>query len=69
MASAKAAAAKPKPRGWFCFPDPPEIPGEKMTAFDHLSINGNAHFLAELLGNRETTLVADEHYLSLRFTL
>ena len=65
MTSAKAA--RPKPRGWFRFPDPPEIPDEKMTAFDHLSINGNAHFLAEHLGNPETTLVAGEHYLSLRF--
>ena len=68
MTSAKAPTAKPKPRGWFRFPDPPEIPDEKMTAFDHLSINGNAHFLAEHLGNPETTLVAGEHYLSLRFT-
>ena len=63
-----ANAAKPKPRGWFRFPDPPEIPDEKMTAFDHLSINGNAHFLAEHLGNPETTLVAGGYYLSLRFT-
>ena len=68
MTSAKAPATKPKLRGWFRFPDPPEIPDEKMTAFDHLSINGNAHSLAEHLGNRETTLVAGEHYLSLRFT-
>ena len=50
MTSAKAPAAKPKPRGWFRFPDPPEIPDEKMTAFDHLSINGNAHFLEHLAG-------------------
>ena len=68
MTSAKAPAAKPKPRGWFRFPDPPEIPDEKMTAFDHLTINGNAYLLAQHLGNPETTLVAGDHYLSLRFT-
>ena len=68
MTSAKAPAARPKPRGWFRFPDPPEIPDEKMTAFDHLTINGNAYLLAQHLGNPETTLVAGEHYLSLRFT-
>ena len=68
MTSAKAPAAKPKPRGWLRFPDPPEIPDEKMTAFDHLTINGNAYLLAQHLGNPETTLVAGDHYLSLRFT-
>ena len=68
MTSAKAPAARPKPRGWFRFPDPPEIPDEKMTAFDHLAINGNAYHLSQHLGNPETTLVAGDHYLSLRFT-
>ena len=68
MTSAKATTAKPKPRGWFRFPDPPEIPDERMTAFDHLTINGNAHHLSQHLGNPETTLVAGDHYLSLRFT-
>ena len=68
MTSAKAPAAKPKPPGWLRFPDPPEIPDEKMTAFDHLTINGNAYLLAQHLGNPETTLVAGDHYLSLRFT-
>lgn len=68
MTSAKAPPAKPKPRGWLRFPDPPEIPDERMTAFDHLTINGNAYLLAQHLGNPETTLVAGDHYLSLRFT-
>ena len=68
MTSAKVTAIKPKPQGWFRFPYPPEIPDEKMTAFDQLSINGNAYLLAQHLGNPETTLVAGEHYLSLRFT-
>ncbi len=46
------------------FPDPPEDPEDKMTSFDHLTITGSAHHLAMHLGNRETTLVAGDRYLS-----
>ena len=46
------------------FPDPPEDPEDKMTSFDHLTITGSAHYLAMHLGNRETTLVAGDRYLS-----
>ena len=46
------------------FPDPPEDPDDKMTSFDHLAANGNAYLLINHLGNRETTLVAGEHYLA-----
>ena len=49
----------------FVFPDPPEDPEDKMTSFDHLAANGNAHYLAVHLGNPDTTLVAGEHYLAL----
>ncbi len=48
----------------FVFPDPPEDPDDKMTSFNRLSITGTAHALAVHLGNRETTLVAGEHYLA-----
>ena len=52
----------------FVFPDPPENPEDKMTTFDHLTITGGAHYLAEHLaehvGNRETTLVAGDRYMS-----
>ena len=52
----------------FVFPDPPENPEDKMTTFDHLTITGAAHYLAEHLaehvGNRETTLVAGDRYMS-----
>ena len=58
-------ARKPGVRGTFVFPDPPEDPDDKMTSFDHLTITGTAHSLAVHLGNRETTLVAGEHYLAL----
>ena len=46
------------------FPDPPEDPEDQMTSFNRLSITGTAHALAVHLGNRETTLVAGEHYLA-----
>ncbi len=48
----------------FVFPDPPEHPEDKMTSFDRLAANGNAHYLAVHLGHPETTLVAGEHYLA-----
>lgn len=47
------------------FPDPPEIPEDKTTNFDHLAANGNVHHLAIHFGNPETTLVAGGRYLAL----
>ena len=35
-----------------------------MTSFDHLTINGSAHYLLLHLGNPETTLVAGERYIT-----
>ena len=58
-------ARTPQVREHIVFPDPPEDPDDKMTSFDHLTITGTAHYLAIHLGNRETTLVAGEHYLAL----
>ena len=58
-------ARTPGVKETFVFPDPPEDPDDKMTSFDHLTITGTAHALAMHLGNRETTLVAGEHYLAL----
>ena len=54
----------PKARKHFRFPDPPEIPEDKMTSFDQLTPNGTAHYLSIHLGNPETTLIAGEHYLA-----
>ena len=48
----------------FRFPDPPEREPDDMTSFDHLAANGNVYLLAHHLGNRGTTLVAGEHYIS-----
>ena len=55
-------------RGRFQLPDPPEDPEDKMTSFDHLAANGNAHYLAQHLGNPETTLVTGDRYLVVRPT-
>lgn len=55
-------------REFFVFPDPPERTPEDMTGFRHLGINGNAYLLREYLGNRETTLVTGEQFLSLAVT-
>jgi hypothetical protein len=52
----------------FRLPDPPEHPEDKMTNFDHLSINGNAHYLKQHLGNPDTTLVAGDRYMVVRPT-
>ena len=54
MTTAKAAKFPPD----FTLPDVPEIPDEIMTAYDQLTENGSSHYLAQHLGNLETTLVA-----------
>ena len=61
-------AKTPHVPGRFRLPDPPEDPESKMTSFDHLTINGNAHYLAQHLGNPHTTLVAGDRYLVVRPT-
>ncbi len=57
-------ATMPQTEAFFKFPDPPERTPE-MTTFDHLSVNGNVHYLIHHLGKQETTLVAGERYVSL----
>ena len=54
----------PKAGDHFRFPDPPEVPEDKMTSFDQLTPNGTAHYLGIHLGDPETTLIAGEHYLA-----
>ncbi len=68
MSTPDTFARTPKVQGRFRLPDPPECPEDKMTSFDHLTINGNAHYLALHLGNPETTLVAGDRYLVVRPT-
>ncbi len=56
--------APPHSPGPLVFPDPPENPDDKMTAFKQLGPNGNAHHLVQHLGNPDTTLVSGELYIS-----
>ena len=66
MTTADTAGRVKAPRAgdYFRFPDPPEIPEDKMTSFNQLTPNGTAHHLVQHLGTPETTLVAGEHYLA-----
>ncbi|MDE2786482.1 MAG: Uma2 family endonuclease [Chloroflexota bacterium] len=59
MTTAKTPKAPPD----FTLPDPPKSQDEKMTASKHLSLTGGAHFLAQHLGNPETTIVGADLYL------
>ena len=69
MTTSNTPARTPQPQGRFRLPDPPEDPEDKMTSFDHLTITGSAHYLAQHLGNPETTLVAGDRYLVVSPTL
>ncbi len=53
----------PKAPPHFTLPEPPKSQDEKMTASKHLSITGGAHFLAQHLGNLDTTIVGSDLYL------
>ncbi len=54
---------KPKRQRRFVLPEPTRDP-EDMTSFQHLSSNGNAHYLTHYLGNPETTIVTGELFLT-----
>ena len=56
-------ARTPKAPPGFTLPDPPKSQDEKMTASKHLSLTGGAHFLAQHLGNSDTTVVGADLYL------
>ena len=60
MTTAKTPQSPP----FFQLPDPPEIQDEKMTASQHLSLNGNAYHLSQHLGNPDTTVVGAERYIT-----
>ena len=64
MTTPNSGATKAQSKARIVFPDPPERPPEEMTSFDHLTMTGNAHYLALHFGNPDTTLVAGEHYMS-----
>ena len=57
-------AKTPKAPPGFELPDVTEIPDEKMTASQRLSLTGGAHFLAVHLGNSESTVFGAERYIT-----
>ena len=57
-------AKTPKSTLAFRLPEPPKTQDEKMTASRHLSLTGNAHFLAQHLGNPETTVIGSDLYIT-----
>ena len=60
-----AKPAKPaKTRSPIPFPYPPERRPEDMTSFKQLALTGSAHYVAEHLGNPETTIVTGERYIA-----
>ena len=64
MTTRQPEAADQKREGSLVLPDPPEGEPEDMTSFDHLTLSGSAHHLAQRLGNPETTIVAGERHLT-----
>ena len=64
MTTRQPEAADKKRRGSFVLPDPPEGEPEDMTSFDHLTLSGSVHHLAQHLGTPGTTIVAGERYLT-----
>ena len=63
MTARHPAATKQKRRSRFVLPEPPSDP-EDMTSYQHLSSNGNAHYLTHHLGNPDTTIVTGELFLT-----
>ena len=57
-------AKTPKAPSTYQLPEPPKTPDERMTASRHLSITGSAHFLAQHLGNPETTVIGADLYIT-----
>ena len=63
MTARQPDATKQKRRSRFVLPEPPSDP-EDMTSYQHLSRNGNAHYLTHHLGNPDTTIVTGELFLT-----
>ena len=61
-------ATMPRPETYFRFPDPPERTPDDMTTFNPLSASSNVGYLIRHFGNRDTTIVTGEHFVSLNVT-
>ncbi len=64
MTTRRTATAEPEDQGPYVLPDIPEREPDDMTSSKHLSLTGNQHHLMQHLGNRETTIVAGERYIT-----
>ena len=64
MTTRHTATTTPEPDPHFVLPDIPERDPDDMTSSKHLSLTGNHHHLMQHLGNRETTIVAGEKYIT-----
>ena len=61
MTTADAKTTKSPSR--FRLPDPPQREADEATQFDQLFKTGNAHYLIQHFGNRETTLVEADRWM------
>ena len=62
MTTRHSQAAKPENEPRFVLHDLPEREPEDMTSFDHLTLSGSVHHIAQHLRDPETTIVAGESY-------
>ena len=64
MTTRRTATATPEDPENYVLPDIPEREPDDMTSAKHLSETGNHHHLLQHLGNRETTIVSGEKYIT-----
>jgi len=64
MTTDRRADAAPDPEPFVYLPDPPEERRWDGMVFDHLSINGNAHYLLVHLRKRRPTLIGSSLYIA-----
>ena len=63
-ANTSASSKTPQAPGRFRLPDIPQREPDEVTQFDHIAKTGNAHYLAQHLGNPETTLVEADRWIA-----
>lgn len=64
MTTRQTSKSRRQPEQQYVLPDIPEKHPDDMTSARHLSENGNHHHLLQHLGNRETTIVSGEKYMT-----
>ena len=64
MTTAHTSSKIPKASGSFRLPDIPDREPDEVTQFDQITKTGSAHYLAQHLGNPETTLVEADRWIA-----